>query len=101
MTLPPAVWIPSAVILLGAVLAWLSSHQSSVLKEGENLRVAYREETMQARKQMETLMEKLDTTNEILEATREELAASRLDNAETRVINARLLGELRIARGQQ
>jgi nitrogen fixation/metabolism regulation signal transduction histidine kinase len=101
MTLSPAIWVPAGAVILVAILAWFSSHQSAVLKEGESLRKAYREETLQARTQMETLVEKLDSTNEILEATRQELTASRLESAETRIVNVRLLDELRIARGEK
>jgi hypothetical protein len=108
MELSPAIWVPSAVILIGALLTWISSHRSSVWKEGESLRVAYREEALLTRTEMTKLRETLDktsktldTTRETLDATREELAASRLDNAETRAINARLLDELRIARGEK
>jgi hypothetical protein len=101
LTFSPAIWVPSVVILIGAILTWLSSHRSSVWKEGESLRVAYREEALLTRAEMTKLRETLDATSRTLDATREELAASRLDNAETRAVNVRLLDELRISRGEK
>jgi 5-bromo-4-chloroindolyl phosphate hydrolysis protein len=92
LTLSPAVWIPSAVVLLVAVIGYFSTHRSSVWKEGESLRVAYREEALLTRTEMAALRKTLETTNQTLEATRQELA-------ESRVVNAGLRDELRIARG--
>jgi hypothetical protein len=101
MTLSPAIWIPSAVVLLVAIISYLGTHRSAVWKEGESLRVAYREETLSARKDMTTLVEKLDATNKTLDTTNATLAQTLIELAETRAVNVNLAEELRIARGEK